>query len=358
MKIRFLILLFLITAISSFAQQPLYKLYLVGDAGEDELTGETLDSLKSKLSASPNSAVVFMGDNSYKDWFFGLMPSFKGFDSSRITQEHILSQLDILKDYKGSAFFVPGNHDWWNLTDFNKGRKKLQMEESFIEANLKTNKTIANSDSTFLPRHGTPGPVSVQLNNGKVRVVFIDTFWLILLGYKTNPPENLILEKQFYHNLDSTLAVAKTMKQTVVIVCHHPVYTTGAKISKKLKHPYLFARVKQSYKSFPSYADMSAKMIAILQKYPGVYFASGHLHALQYHTVNGVHYLISGAGSKTNHIKGKEATTPITYNTENMMVWNEMGFFEIDVFKDHAEVILYHEEGRRADNLTQAENAK
>lgn len=343
-----LFFIFFITAVR--AQEPQFKLFLVGDAGDEEMTGETLDSLKSKLLQNPQSAILFMGDNSYRDHLGGLIPGFKGFDSSTVTQNKLKSQFDILNGYKGAAYFVPGNHDWWNITNFSKGKKKLKMEESFIETTLSKNSTIKNPDSTFLPRNGTPGPVSVELNNKKVRIIFIDSYWLILLAYKNNPSENLTLATKFYHLLDSTLAAATTLKQTIFVVAHHPVYTTTSSPPKPLKHPFLFARVKQSNKQFPSYKNMADSINNILKKYPGVYYASGHLHALQYHMVNNVHYIVSGAGSKTKYAKGAN-TTPC--NTNDCALWNEKGFFEIDFYSNRTDVIMYHDSGKKSCNLSQ-----
>ncbi len=111
---------------SSFSQVP-YRVFLVGDAGEDEMTGETLDSLKSKIESNPNSAVVFLGDNTYKAILFGITDGFMGFDSTRVAQRKLKSQLEILDNYKGNAYFVPGNHDWWNLTHFVRGSRKLKI---------------------------------------------------------------------------------------------------------------------------------------------------------------------------------------------------------------------------------------
>ena len=95
-----------------FGQEP-FKIFLVGDAGDHEESGETLINLHKELVKFPNSAVVFLGDNSYKDDLWGILAfGFKGFDSSKNTMEKIRSQLSLLDNYKGSAFFIPGNHDW------------------------------------------------------------------------------------------------------------------------------------------------------------------------------------------------------------------------------------------------------
>src|ERR1700712_730442 len=246
----------------SFAQKS-FKIFLVGDAGDKEESGETLKNLQKELTTNPNSAVVFMGDNSYKDILWGLIPfGYKGFDSTWNTMEKIRSQLSLLNNYKGSAFFVPGNHDWWNRTTYARGKDKLAMEESFISENLKSNKTIANPENVFLPKNGNYGPDYVELQNKTVRIIFIDTYRIILTGITKAkiPPE----ETLFYQQLDSVIGDGYRLKQKIIIVAHHPVYTIGP-INKKLTNPYLFRRIKASFLSFPSYQVMAGKINAILQ---------------------------------------------------------------------------------------------
>jgi hypothetical protein len=339
--------LFFCFALSVCNAQQVYKVFLVGDAGEDQMTGETLDSLKSKMQNSAQGAVVFLGDNSYKNTFFGLVEGFKGFDSSRITQNKLKSQLNTLDGYKGSVFFVPGNHDWWNTT-YTKGKKALKMEESFIEANLSNNTTIQNPNNVFLPKNGSPGPESVELNNKTLRIVFIDTEWLILLGFKSTPAANHTMEQQFYTRLDSVLAAATAAKQTIIVVAHHPVYTTGKLHNKPFKSPGFMKRIKQSSKSFPSYKTMADKLTAIFEKYPGLYYATGHLHALQYHTLNNVHYIISGSGSKTKHMKGENIAALGANTNDDYMIWNEKGFFEIDFSGGQTTTIMYYNSGKES----------
>ncbi len=352
------IFVFLLIAAHAFAQQADFKLYLVGDAGENEITGETLDSLKSKLLHNPESAIVFLGDNSYKNTFFGLAEGFKGFDSSRITQRKLNAQLDILKGYKGYAYFVPGNHDWWNKKQFAKGKRGLKMEESFIETNLGKNTTLANPTQTFLPKNGSPGPVSVELDNNKVRIVFIDTYWLILLGFKDNPAQNIALANTFYHNLDSVLALATALHQNVVIVAHHPVSHLGTVMAKPFKHPYFMGRLKQNSQTFPSYDTMAARINAILTKYPDIYYASGHIHALQYFTLKNTHYIISGAGSKTIPVKTTQDDSKPTVGGL-CELWNDKGFFEIDFYKDYTPAVkIYHSNGRESIDIKQPEAIK
>ncbi len=339
----FVILLMLSTANA----QTGFKVFLVGDAGDHTEPAATLRNLKTELIKNPNSAVIFLGDNSYKDDLWGIIPyGFKGFDSTRNTMDKVRSQLGILDSYEGSAFFIPGNHDWWNRTSYKKGKPKLAMEESFIEENLKGNIHIANPENVFLPKHGEYGPDYVELNNHTLRIIFIDTYRIIQTGIKKNKiPEE---EKLFYDKLDSVISQGYRLKQRVMVVAHHPVHAIGP-INNPAKHPYFQARIKASLLSFPSYQEMATQILKVLRRYPGIYYASGHLHALQYYyTPDSIHYIISGSGSKEKKmaewdIKKYEAEE----KPGDYLLWNSGGFFEIEFNGDSTRTVLYYDDASK-----------
>jgi hypothetical protein len=326
----------------SFAQNN-FKIFLVGDAGDHEESGETLINLRKLLLNNPNSAVVFLGDNSYKNVLWGMIPfGYKGFDSTRNTIDKINSQLALLDHFQGSAFFTPGNHDWWNRLSYERGRPKLAMEEAFISKNLEKNTSIANPGNVFLPKNGGYGPDYVELNNQTIRLIFIDTYRIIMTGIKKNkiPQEELL----FYDRLDSIIRAGYQLKQKVVIVAHHPVYSLGP-LNRSLSHPYLFRRIKASYTQFPSYKMMASKIDSILHRYPGIYYVSGHLHALQYlYTKDHVHFIISGAGSKENKLSEKEMAH---YDQGKLpgdfLIWNSGGFFELEFNSGSVNTYLYYD---------------
>jgi Calcineurin-like phosphoesterase len=334
----------LLSSPRSIAQEN-FKIYLVGDAGDHTEAAETLVNLRRELISHPNSAVIFLGDNSYKNILWGIIPfGFKGFDSSGNTMEKVRSQLNLMNDYKGWVYFTPGNHDWWNRTSYERGKGKLAMEESFIEANLKSNPTIANPDKLFLPAHGGYGPAYVELNHQTIRLIFFDSYRIIQTGINKNkvPDE----EKSFYRKLDSVIRDGYTLKEQVVVVAHHPVYLKGP-YDRNLKHPYLFARIKASNSSFPSYKTMTDSIQNILKRYPGIYYVSGHVHALQYlFTSDRVHYIISGAGSKEINLSQKKIKQyDDSISPDEYLLWNSGGFFELEYSGDTVHTFLYYNNG-------------
>jgi hypothetical protein len=58
---------------SLHAQEP-FKIFLIGDAGDHEEAGEALTNIQKELIKSPNSAVVFLGDKSYKNILGKIIP--------------------------------------------------------------------------------------------------------------------------------------------------------------------------------------------------------------------------------------------------------------------------------------------
>ena len=50
----------------SFSQSSSFKLFLIGDTGEDIVLQSTMNAFLDTISLYPNSATVFLGDNSYK----------------------------------------------------------------------------------------------------------------------------------------------------------------------------------------------------------------------------------------------------------------------------------------------------
>jgi hypothetical protein len=347
---RFSVLLFIFFyfpfSYHAAAQRNGFKIFLVGDAGENAYTGKALENLGKQLKENPNSAVIFLGDNCYKNDIWGIFPyGFKGFDSSMLTQKKIHAQLDILSGYKGYVFFVPGNHDWWNITNAEKGIPKLKMEESFIESNLGANKTIANPGRTFIPKNGSPGPEFIDLDS--VRLIFADTYRLIITDFKKNQQEDYPLEKVFYSKLDSLMKDAGKKNFKIIISGHQTLFAKGHN-SKPLKTPNLFARIKASNINFPAYHRMVLKVRALLKQYPGSYYACGHVHSLQYFMPeDSVHYIVSGAGSKTDYVSADEIRKNVPIKGKEFLQWNSQGFFEIDFSSSPEKIFMYYDNGEK-----------
>ena len=340
--ISFFVIISVVKGFSQTSPEPTFKLFLIGDAGEGDTTGATLRDLKNMLNDNPNSAVVFLGDNCYLRSFFGFVKlEVGGFDGSKIAQSRVMSQLNILRGYGGSAYFIPGNHDWFNHVNLKMGKRRLLQEEKFIEDTLKNFETLKNhNEGTFLPVDGSPGPVSKEFNEGKTRIIFIDTYRLIIEEGRKRRADSLLLNK-FYNELKDQLTDASNKRQKIIVVAHHPIHAKGKHSFPLVFWERVIRRFADSNTNYPPYNKMSVHLDSLLKAHhhPDIYFVSGHEHSLEYFFTDSLHYIVSGAGSKTDVVKSVSCT-----GNDECLKWNEEGFFEIDFFGRYERVVMYHRE--------------
>ncbi len=324
-------LFFLFFCFSAIAQEStVYSVYLVGDAGEDTIPGKALLMLKDELTKNPNSTVVFLGDNVYPS---GLKVNNK---SSAL---HLESQLQILKEYNGKVYFIPGNHDW--DAQKRKGSKILKNQELYVEDYLKIKTTVENKDQeTFLPKDGLPGPETVLLANG-LRLIIIDTQWFLHLYKKNSKGTKKETKELFYKRLDSILIAAKKNHEQVIVAAHHPIYTNGQ--HAKAKQPFRFLVNYTPFQVFgllginrlysqdiaqPRYKKMRKNMLTIFNKYDNIAYVSGHDHNLQCFKEIGNRYVVSGSGSKRSHLLKRKKFNSIFQDDK------KTGFIKLDYTVD------------------------
>ena len=322
----FLSVLLIFLSFVLFGQSPAFSVFLIGDTGELRDSSANFKILKQQMDQNPNSTVIFLGDNIYPN---GLIEK----KHDRHSHEKIRSQLKMFSKFRGNVFFIPGNHDWANAKNFSKGKARLANEEKFIERFLKDSSTVANGkDQTFLPSDGQPGPAQVKLYDRKLKVIFLDTQWFMYLGYKTPTPALEDSTRRFFVRLDKMIANAKENNQKVLVVAHHPVYTDG-KHSTIRKSPGFIKRWKFQDMSGAIYTGLAHNLDSVFSKYPGMIYASGHDHLLEYFRMKGNDYLVSGSGSKTTPFSRKFPFNPAhPYNDVTMYL--EQGFFRVDYYDD------------------------
>ncbi|MES2592072.1 MAG: metallophosphoesterase [Bacteroidota bacterium] len=299
---------FLFPLFLSAQSEGTYSVYLIGDAGSDTVPGKALLMLKEQLISHPNSAVVFLGDNVY--------PS--GLDiHDKATVMRLESQLQILNNYKGHAYFIPGNHDWQQQK--RNGLSVLAAEQKYVKEYIKNKTTVANKNElTFLPENGLPGPETVLLN-GKQRLIFLDTQWFLHFYKKNKIQTKKHTKELFYSRLDSLLNLAKQNGERVLITAHHPMYTNGNHCGKKQPLRFLvnrtpfqlfgllgLNRLLSQDLSQPRYAKLRKRLLESFNKYDNIIYAAGHDHNLQCFKECANGFIVSGAGSKITHFHKKK----------------------------------------------------
>lgn len=336
----FLLITVLILAWSntSMAQdeKPAYTIYFFGDGGAANKDSLALQTLEIRLkNEGKKSTVVFLGDNIYDR---GMVP-YK--DELRKEAEKIIeAQLATLKNHKGKAFIIPGNHDW--AGGYYDGLRNVILQDEYISEYL-------NKDNVFLPKHGCPGPEEKVLSNDIV-LILIDTQWWLHRHEKpeVGSPCDAKSDDEFLIQLSDM--VNKHHDKHIIIAGHHPIYTYGAHGGKFPLKMHLFpltAASKNLYlplpiigSIYPIYRgaigdvqdlashknkDMRKGILEIFKNKKNITYVSGHEHSMQYIKKDSNHFIVSGSGSKSSWLSKNKN---IIFGTESK------GFARMRVMKD------------------------
>ncbi len=320
MKRRLLSIVLLCIGKSIFCQvSAIHTVFLIGDTGKDTLASPAIQLLKSEIEKTPNSTVVFLGDNVYPN---GLSIDANHPEVVTIPQKKMVSQLEIFKEYKGNVFMVPGNHDW-NKCKWN-GKQWIKDEAVFMENYLKKNTSIANkNEEAFFPKEAGPGPVSIQLKES-LRLVIIDTQWWLQQQFfhpvGTDKGKNKRSTKErFYRQLDSLLTVADKNNERVLLAAHHPLFSNGRHSNARQPWRFLINYTPLQVLGLlglnrffmqdipqPRYKKMKRELMEVIDKHKNIIYVSGHDHNLQFSKHGNLYHIISGAGSFHSKVKEKE----------------------------------------------------
>lgn len=305
-------------ASSADAQTITHSIFLIGDAGKDTTPGPALLMLEEELKQNPSSSVVFLGDNIYPAGLEGK----EGAKKKRLSELKLLSQLERTANHQGYVFWVPGNHDWkagrW------QGHWLVQVEADFVEKYYANQGTIKNdSGQVFFPKLGLPGPHLSEVPEHNYNLITIDVQWWLQDQFFHKVPTEASLTKKkmeelFLVRLDSLLSRSEASGRKTIIAAHHPMYSNGHHGAAKQPLRFIFNWVPP-FQLFgliglnralvqdipqPRYKRIRNRILEVINKYKGVIYVSGHDHNLQYLKKDGIHHLISGAGSKRSDLSG------------------------------------------------------
>lgn len=321
-----------------------YRVFLVGDAGDAAGASKVLPTLKYQLDhAGDQAAVVFLGDNIY---CCGLPDSAS---SKRIGAESALrAQLDAVIDFPGRIVFLPGNHDW------NKSRpgglEAVVRQEAYVENYL-------DRGNTFRPDQGFPGPDDIKLTD-RVRLIVVDTEWWLSRNERSlgeyDDKFDIEEEGDFLLALDEI--ITDHDDEDLLVVGHHPLFSNGEHGGKYPFKTHLFPLTEvfdKAYIPFPiigsllpiyvrfiggpqdianrRYKAMKEGLLRTFGDHESIIYASGHEHSLQY--FEGAHnFIVSGAGSRPSYVAsggkasftyGQTGFSSLQYY-ENGEIWIEM----------------------------------
>jgi predicted phosphodiesterase len=292
-------------------KQSIYEIILVGDSGNINRNkpDDIMELLKNHLSNSKDSGVIFLGDNVYPQGLPALNHPLRK-DAEKVLDLHRES----LKDYKGKIVFISGNHDW------NKGKSDglayVIRQEKYI-------KELFDNNCYFVPENGEPGPTEININD-QICIVAINTQWWLQRNKRVSK-EWMDKETFFYKKITEILN--KNKEKRIIVLGHHPIYSYSLHGGKyKLRHhlfpltiykrkafipmpffgsllplyrKYVGAKEDIAYRSFK---ELRKKLKAIFRQHPGLIYACGHEHNLQYIEKYHINYIVSGAASKATYV--------------------------------------------------------
>ena len=312
----------------------LYRIILIGDAGQPKPGEPVLKSLKNWSSiASDRTTVVFLGDNMYPD----------GMTKERLAEaeKKLVPQLDAVTLSNAHGLFIPGNHDWTNGRE--EGYQALLKQQEFIDNRL-------TLKPAFLPKKGAPGPIRVDLPESSpvLRLIVLDTqWWLQENPHSSETPESVI----------SDLKKLLMTDLPIIVVGHHPIESYGQHGGFFDWKDHIFpGRMYKKWLWFPipilgsifplsrwyiveNPQDLNGKRYAEMVKQfrhaftdskqtSFLIYASGHDHSLQVLQGDVIDYLlVSGLGST-------EKASSVSHGDNTLFAHQHTGFMSIDFLID------------------------
>jgi hypothetical protein len=191
------------------------SVYLIGDAGKPDTTGEpVLEALRRDLlSRTSERVVVFLGDNVYPR---GLpAPSHPG---RRAAELSLIAQAGVITGTGSRGFLVPGNHDWAKHGP--DGWDAIRRQEQFVDS-------IGRGSVSLEPGGGCPGPAVVDIGP-RLRLILLDTQWWLHPGPRPVDPASSCITDAETEIVDSLRsAVSGAPRRMVVVAQHHPMISGG-----------------------------------------------------------------------------------------------------------------------------------
>ncbi|MCA8832044.1 metallophosphoesterase [Hymenobacter pini] len=305
-----------------------YTVFLIGDVGKPAPEAEggepSLNYLRKQiLTAGAKSTTIYLGDNIYE---YGL-PEEKAYDR-KVSEQRIIDQLKVLRDYQGEKYMIPGNHDW--KQGLRGAVDQVNREQFFVESYLQSDSAaFPYTGDFFLPRDACPGPVEIRLQDDLVLIAINSQWFLQTTGerpYGANSGCGIANETDFFTQVEDI--IQRNAGKNIMVVAHHPLFSDGIHggyftlgdhffpLSIVYKYAFVplpvigsiypFARkyggVSQDI-AHPLYQAYKKGLLEIFQKYPNVVYAAGHEHNLQYFKEGNLNHIVSGSGCKTQHVK-------------------------------------------------------
>ncbi len=329
---RFLLCLFFLSPLAIAAQ----KVYLIGDAGEPNDPDQNLMLLEEQIrTAQKDDILIFLGDNLYPKG----MPELEH-PARQEMEAKLIPQLELIKKFPGRSYLIPGDRDW--AKGKKHGWERVRSMADFVQEDL-------GGDEFFFPQDGCPGPIEFAVN-ANFTIVLIDTQYFLHRWDKPGEASECN-NKSTIEALDDLNEIIKRNRgKHILLAGHHPMFTYGPhhgnlSFKDQLKPIPVLGSLQPLFRRTIGgnqdntnlrYRAVMKQILLSMKQAEHVIYASAHEHSLQLIEREGHHFIVSGSGSKTSHVK---------QGRYSKFAKSEKGFAVLDVAgSGEASVKFYGEE--------------
>lgn len=279
------------------------KVYLIGDAGEPKYAPQNFKLISDKISdATEKDVLIFLGDNLYP----------KGLPDKEDPQrgemeKKLIPQLEIMKAFPGQAYIIPGNHDWAQGRTY--GWDRIRNMTTFI-------RDYFDGQDVFLPFGGCPGPIELKVNE-QFTLILLDTQYFLHPWDKPDEESECENKSTIEALQDLESIIKRNTGKHIMIAAHHPVYTYGEhhgnfSLKEQLLPIPVLGSIQPAFRrvigniqdnTHPKYRAIMKQIVSSMDQAKHVIYASGHEHSLQLIEKGNHHFIVSGSGAKTTHVK-------------------------------------------------------
>lgn len=300
--------------------------FFIGDAGEPDPRdiGAPLESLTVQASVNPaRTIVVFLGDNIYPEG----IPE-EGAAEFRDARRRLAAQvLAVPPGAKG--IFLPGNHDWGNVTPF--GLYSLRNQERLIAAIARGTEGAGARDVRMVPSNGCPGPT--VLDQGRLRLISLDTqWWLHPYIVRDSASQCRQTMGDVTAELRRQVQVPAERSPVVIVAGHHPLMTGGEHGGYcSISGPFRRLGVHAQDVMSGTNKRMRDSIESAMSVRPPLIYAAGHDHNLQ--VLRGSddaaeYLLVSGAGSDS------KTSCAVRMRESHFTSQHRSGFMRVDILRE------------------------
>lgn len=299
--------------------------FFIGDAGEPDPRdiGAPLESLTVQASVNPErTIIVYLGDNIYPEG----IPE-EGAAEYRDSRRRLAAQvLAVPPGAKG--IFLPGNHDWGNVTPF--GLYSLRNQERLIGQIARGVDGASPRDVRMVPSNGCPGP-SV-LDQGRLRLISLDTQWWLhpyIVRDSASQCRNTMADVTA--ELRRQVRVPAERNPVVIVAGHHPLMTGGEHGGYcSITGPFRRLGVHSQDVMSNTNRRMRDSIESAMETQPPMIFAAGHDHNLQVlrGTKSAKYLLVSGAGSQS------KVSCAVRLRESHFTSQHRSGFMRVDILRE------------------------